>query len=549
MLFGVCCLCLFGQTHIPERKVIRYIETAKEYNPTSTNVKVPMYGSNHASKNSAEIVIEYNQPISDSFKVALNNAKEIWESTIPIQQSIYISVGFEPLDSDIISEAEAVHYNDENYIGCPSALLSQLTNHQNGLPDSTDGAIIFNSNINWNCSLTEDTTNKYDLTTFALRGIAHCLGFGGSICEVASNDFIYSLETPSYFDKLLRSNGLMMTNLKEGSAELADFVTSDNVYLQTNNRNYKVYAPKVFKPFSSLCFLEEDNTLMSYSIGEGNTFRYIDEKTIDILKTIGWEFPITGLEIECLDSYGREKNSAYLSHSYKLSKPNESIQSYSWKFSLRNKLGIYEQVSTGNGESFEIGAIENPENYYINNAGEVDGKIDCQYMIGEKSYNAVTYQFQLDLKPMILSIDNDLREDQPEMLFTYSFDVRYIGSDHVDVEVTDENSFIRREFTFSQPQIAHIRIEKMDALFKNWVDVIVENKYGQDKQTIVIGGNTGINSIENEAEDKYIQIYDLNGNPAFVGSKSQLSDLKKGIYIQKEIEINGKVKTYKILVR
>ena len=68
-------------------------------------------------------------------------------------------------------------------------------------------------------------------------------------------------------------------------------------------------------------------------------------------------------------------------------------------------------------------------------------------------------------------------------------------------------------------------------------------------QTIVIGGNTGINSIENEAEDKYIQIYDLNGNPAFVGSKSQLSDLKKGIYIQKEIEINGKVKTYKILVR
>lgn len=258
---------------------------------------------------------------------------------------------------------------------------------------------------------------------------------------------------------------------------------------------------------------------------------------------------ITGLEIECLDSYGKEKNSAYLTHSYKLSKSNESIQSYSWKFSLRNKLGIYEQVSTGDGESFEIGAIENPDNYYINNAGEVDGKIDCQYMIGEKSYHAVTYHFKLDLKPMILSIDNDLREDQPEMLFTYSFDVRYIGSDHVDVEVTDENSFIRREFTFSQPQIAHIRIEKMDALFKNWVDVIVENKYGQDKQTIVIGGNTGINSIENEAEDKYIQIYDLNGNPAFVGSKSQLSDLKKGIYIQKEIEINGKVKTYKILVR
>ena len=115
------------------------------------------------------------------------------------------------------------------------------------------------------------------------------------------------------------------------------FVKSDNVYLNTASNKYKIYAPSQYYRDMSLCYLDENNSLMSYSIGQGNSFLSIDDKTIDILRTIGWNLPKTGLKIVSSDIGSNGIGSSYTSHSFHLDNENEAISNYKWKFSLKNK--------------------------------------------------------------------------------------------------------------------------------------------------------------------------------------------------------------------
>lgn len=73
-----------------------------------------------------------------------------------------------------------------------------------------------------------------------------------------------------------------------GAKEFADFVTSDNLMVNT----YPLYSPKQYDPFRSLVYLKTDNSIMSESIGMGDKMFKIDNCTLEILNSLGWNLPM-----------------------------------------------------------------------------------------------------------------------------------------------------------------------------------------------------------------------------------------------------------------
>lgn len=82
-----------------------------------------------------------------------------------------------------------------------------------------------------------------------------------------------------------------MANLKDGSQQLSEFVTSDNVFFDTPSKKYQIYAPKKYDSEKSLFYFRDENSIMSHSLGKGNVALDIDDAVVDILRTIGWDFP------------------------------------------------------------------------------------------------------------------------------------------------------------------------------------------------------------------------------------------------------------------
>ena len=160
----------------------KYIRHSEKFNPNIVAFKnqgIPLKSS-RLSNNEGNIVLSYDESLSDSIKVSLSAAKKLWESKLPTNQPIFISVLFEPLGNEVSMVADVAYCETPNLEGCPCALASQISNFSYGSIDSPDGYIILNSDIDWNCRFSKESTSEYNLPTMVLRGIARCIGFGNS---------------------------------------------------------------------------------------------------------------------------------------------------------------------------------------------------------------------------------------------------------------------------------------------------------------------------------------------------------------------------------
>lgn len=125
---------------------------------------------------------------------------------------------FEPLGNGVAMAADVAYSETPNFVGCPCALASQLSNFPFGSVDSPDGYIILNSSIPWNCKFSKESASEYNLPTMVLRGIARCLGFGSSVIEESKNRFFTHLDgRPILIISYIPVTNLCITFLKEVS--------------------------------------------------------------------------------------------------------------------------------------------------------------------------------------------------------------------------------------------------------------------------------------------------------------------------------------------
>lgn len=401
--------------------------------------------ANRVSSTKGTIMLNYDESLPDSIKVSLETAKEIWESKLQNKHPVYIDMVFAPLQSKIAMETDIPYYINRR--GYPSSLWSQIQDFSYGNPESPDGLVVFNSNIKWNCDLSGDESTGYNVATMALRGIAKCLGFGSDIKQISNNRFQYSNEKPSVFDDGLYFQDVKLTDLRQGSNEMKSFVTGDNVYYRTATNSYPIYAPSKYEPFKSLNYLKSDDSLMSHSLGEGNKYLTIDQSTIDILNSLGWGALSNGYKIISTDIGDDGIGSSYQSHTFSLSGTTSGITQYDWTFSLKNKTGRYTTISSGTSKDFTIDRIDNPQFYFVNLNGDLEGRIECRYTENGEEYDAIPFSVSLELKPTINSVDN-IKITRNNNEFSVSLDVQYSGSDHISLEVEEEFTTSLRNYRF-----------------------------------------------------------------------------------------------------
>lgn len=517
---------------------------------------------NRVSSNKGDIVLTYDNTLPDSVKIAFDYAKSIWESKLSNKLPIYIDIYFEPLDEDAAMVSEVSYQNFDNNTCCPFALASQLYNFQYGEPGGPDGCVIFNSELNWDCRFSGETTSEYNLPTMALRGIARCLGFGASIVGFEGDEYVYYTGFPTKFDTLLYSDTNRLSELTAASMEFADFVTSDNVFLDTPSKTYRIYAPKTFEQDRSLCCLQESGSIMSSDLGSGSIALAIDENTIDILRTIGWNFPPSEFLIKCNDIGDNGIGSSYTPHTFTLAKGSETISDYKWKFYLKNKAGEFVLISTSSSTEFTIDKINSPQNYHLNINGDIEGKIECIYTLDGQNYNATPFSVSLELKPNIISID-DISIKRKNYTFSLDFIVNYVGAEDISVEVEEEYSSLLQCYYFDEPFLAHVHIDDISSLYYSWVTIIVKNKYGSTYETIEFEPNYSANNnildkkmmkLDNIMDLRIpiqMQLIKMDGTIVFDGDNQQYlsQSLTPGIYIKKEIFENGEIVISKTLVR
>lgn len=523
----VVCFALFATNDMnsasPGRHTVRFVEKVNSYNPSLVNNRLQAKSTKIANKR-GNLVLMYDSMLPDSVKVALNAAKEIWEAKIPNKVPVRISLAFEPCTNDVAMLTEVVYL--ENPSGCPSALASQL-NARSGINDYPDAIIVFNSNLKWNCDFSGNFNEGYNITTMTLRGFAHSFGFGTGIHE-ENNSLVYDYVGPTFFDKLLKrkSSGTFLTSLTSGSAEFNAFTTSDDVCVTTSNGNYSIYAPAKFEPYRSLSYFKDDNSLMSYSLGMGNSFQRIDDATIAVLNKIGWEIPEIGFDIICSDISTDGIGSSYKKHTFTLDKGSVFVSDLEWSFKLKKANGEFEVVSTGNGNSFTIDEIFEHENYLVDQNGNLCGTIDCSYSIDGIYHDANSFELSLDLKPIIFSIEKQIQYNS-DYSFNVILDIHYAVADYVTIDVEEELNPAVSSFQFYEPFTTHLKTGKISIFYDCFINISVSNQYGTASESLYFPASYSRNN-EDSSDSEFVlndikydyTVYDKGGWLDCVGKLS-----------------------------
>jgi len=258
------------------------------------------------------------------------------------------------------------------------------------------------------------------------------------------------------------------------------------------------------------------------------------------------------LKITCDDISENGIGSSYLAHTFSLSKANENVSNYNWKFSLKDKSGNYTLISTASTENFTIEKISSPQDYFININEDLEGRIECEYTLNGKEHNTTSFALFLELKPSIISIDNISVINNGPYDFYLTFDVTYVGADYVAVEIEEEYNSTLRNYHFYEPYFAHVKTGNISNLYYSWVTIIVSNKYGSTSETLEYAPSTGSTQNNTAAPiTKTILLYNINGNVVFDGTPTDFlnQQFQPGLYIKKEILDNGSTKNTKIRIK
>ena len=120
--------------------------------------------------------------------------------------------------------------------------------------------------------------------------------------------------------------------------------------------------------------------------------------------------------------------------------------------------------------------------------------------------------------------------------------------------IRDRYDTTLRNYSFEQPDFAHVKTGNISNLYYSWVYVTVKNEYGLDSRTLEFApsyGNASVSDTPLSAQTQKIQLYAIDGHIVFEGTPTDYSDktFQPGIYIKKEVLNNGLYNISKIHIK
>ena len=309
-----------------------------------------------------------------------------------------------------------------------------------------------------------------------------------------------------------------------------------------------------------MVYLDNRKSLMHYDLIPGDKQLKIDSTTTELLKKIGWNFNSTIVTIIGDNIPKTGICSAYDSHSFLLSNPeNDLLSDISWQFLIENKNNEYIPIADASGTTaFEIESVSNHEEYNINPDGDLNGLILCNLKINGVQ-TQLSYRLSLELSPLIFSVTTPDIIPTSDYFYNCSFVVDYSGCDHLMVNLEQENmSIIVSDYVY-EPFLAHVTVTHISRHLYTWIDLIAENGYGETIETIEIppfdNGKIDVQSINTVSRDDInnlrYDVYDINGSVIMLNAKYSDLDCLQGskIYILNTVSGNNEIKTIKYIKR
>lgn len=218
------------------------------------------------------------------------------------------------------------------------------------------------------------------------------------------------------------------------------------------------------------------------------------------------------LEIICEEITHIGYASAYLPYTFELSQKGEAMAE--WQFILSHIEG--KEICIKKQEGGSTFAIDpSIDQTFINEAGKMVGRIQYTY---EKNGNLQTlsYKLTLDCAPKILEISDTVRHIPPEYVSLYDFscNIHYVGASSVTIGVEQEYSSFYDVIHIYEAPLAHVDIPSLSLGNDVWVDITVNNEYGEDKQTIKIPAYFRLSAVESPTDEStfdHIDVYSLDG--------------------------------------
>lgn len=538
-------LCLLSSA-AQSRKVIRFEDrVATSYSGSSSGQILPK--SQRSNCYAGNIILNYYvDNLPDSLILSMETAADYWKSKIHNKIPINISVDFQELEPEISMLCD-IYYNEtgDNTL-CVSSLYKQSSDDVNDYAE--DAIIVFNSEIDWNCSYDGNSVSKgTNMYSSMLRAIAISLGFGTTVADYGNNDLEFQeFSNKSRFDGLVfASDGTRLKDLDTNTEELSGFATGayGNVYVLKEEPEYKMYAPSVYESGKSLIFLDNENSLMHHEIPLGEKRFQIDNITAELINRIGWggiNADTDNVQIKSNKIKADGIASAYSDYTFYY-ESDGTVTDPQWSYKLYDKSGNEIEITTSSNSTLTIPKIESTELYKTNANGDIIGLVSLSCKLNNVAVDANNFSIYLEQKPYIKAIhDLKIIRDGDHRHLTCT--VEYLGAEKITATVEEDYVSLLRTFNIYEPYLAHICIPNIIYYNDAWLDILIKNDYGKVLETIELPGRmlaepASMGNLINCREDVMADFLVFNSQGNFIGAfetmEEVVSRLPTGLYIVK----------------
>lgn len=514
-----------------------------------------------SSRKKGIILYNNDSTLPDSVSLCIKIATDIWSRYLYNGDTLCIQICYDNIyDADVNTTIK--YSSNDRKLFYPQSLWRKInklnTEKENGIIKDIDAIVHINKERNWELGIGNISNGSKNLTYAIMRAIGTALGFGSNVKYGNRGEImLYPRGGHTIFDELIFSENDKFLADKENNypENLSGFVQQNSGYLYASKKldDFKLYAPAKFDEFKSLRYLLDNKSLMYYNIPADTVEMLVDDTTIELLNSIGWNIN-TESEVEIIGDGIPETGitSGYQSHRFYLKTNGLSITNYTWKYELPLKNGGYEIVAQSTGTDFTIPSIVD-ENRYVHTAdGDILGIITFDGLSANKAINAI-YNITLELKPHIISAGITSIEQSPDDEYYYNivFNVQYDGCDYACLTLEEEYNPYMDFFISWIPFYANFFLHNVNLYGCAWINIELENNYGKTTKTIEIPNSlrkktsSGIENIE-ASNINYIEVYDIKGvHIRDIKSMSEINTLSKGLFLFKLYNNGCYIKTAK----
>lgn len=482
------------------------------------------------------------------FATSLKAATELWENILDNTDTVSLHIEFR--DTTGSMEVSTVYYAGDDGISRPSALHRKLL--RESVNSNPDIHITIYSPKNWTSGFSQEDDSLKNLSLSLARAIGIGLGFGTSVKNGRrSTQLFYAVnQNSSIFDSLItNSTGGSLSENQAGNRLYQYYAANYNdLYAGTIDDSHILYARQTFDENSSLRYLENGESIMSYNLPD-SVDMFLDNIVLELMSRIGWNCqpPVTHLIIpDDVDSTGI--CSAYEPHRFHLARTCMDPQ---WKYILHRTDGTEDIISTSNEQTFTTPAITNATDYMKNIEGDIIGRVVFEGTIDGVRYTD-EFRLFLELSPQILDVTILQREDLPYCYSNFKVGINYRGCYLIEYFLREEYSYNVQQFINYTPFYTELNLNGVDTYGRAWLEIYAWNQYGSDHIELELTGNgdsgryavrhpDSYDTVYQEEEIENILVYNLqNKHVLSIRNESEIAKLPRQIYILKYVSRSGK---------